>query len=185
MLGYIPYLISISNYRTNPTFHPIDQTDNICMSIHAADRNASLYRPLCTASVPSHGAARSCSVAAGAASSCALPSAAPVSLQPRRKAPWQRQGPKNKMPCGATENETPYDVGCFVSVISGSYLSLFVQHQTVTHIKSSKTGIFQPIVYYSVDIISCQKVAGMCYRMECIKYEYSIAPLKRWCNCKK
>ena len=142
MLGYIPYLISISNYRTNPTFHPIDQTDNICMSIHAADRNASLYRPLCTASVPSHGAARSCSVAAGAASSCALPSAAPVSLQPRRKAPWQRQGPKNKMPCGATENETPYDVGCFVSVISGSYLSFRAVASQVLSAYKGLTSVF-------------------------------------------
>lgn len=165
MLGYIPYLISISNYRTNPTFHPIDQTDNICMSIHAADRNASLYRPLCTASVPSHGAARSCSVAAGAASSCALPSAAPVSLQPRRKAPWQRQGPKNKMPCGATENETPYDVGCFVSVISGSYLSFLT---LVVVREKAKLKIFRHFrgtsrllwtKYYVIQ--SCQKVARL------------------------
>ena len=54
MLGYIPYLISISNYRTNPTFHPIDQTDNIHTSIHFADRNASLdRRPGALSSVPS------------------------------------------------------------------------------------------------------------------------------------
>ena len=109
ILGYVPYLISILNYRTNPTFHPIDQTDNICMSIHAADRNASLHRPLCTASVPSHS---------------------------------RRHGSKRAGVAWHHRNETPYDVGCFVSVVSGSYLSFRAVASQVLSAYKGLTSVF-------------------------------------------
>ena len=76
-----------------------------------------------------HSAARSHGVAAGAAALCSLPSAAPLrcirhwrrsaplSLQPRRFAPWLATWLEKSGSCRASQKETPYKVGCFFFVM--------------------------------------------------------------------
>ena len=101
-----------------------------------------------------HSAARSHGVAAGAAALCSLPSAAPLrcirhwrrsaplSLQPRRFAPWLATWLEKSGSCRASQKETPYFVGCFFFVGSGSYLSFRAVASQVLSAYKGLTSVF-------------------------------------------
>ena len=101
-----------------------------------------------------HSAARSHGVAAGAAALCSLPSAAPLrcirhwrrsaplSLQPRRFAPWLATWLEKSGCCRASQKETPYEVGCFFFVGSGSYLSFRAVASQVLSAYKGLTSVF-------------------------------------------
>ena len=101
-----------------------------------------------------HSAARSHGVAAGAAALCSLPSAAPLrcirhwrrsaplSLQPRRFAPWLATWLEKSGCCRASQKETPYFVGCFFFVGSGSYLSFRAVASQVLSAYKGLTSVF-------------------------------------------
>ena len=101
-----------------------------------------------------HSAARSHGVAAEAAALCSLPSAAPLrcirhwrrsaplSLQPRRFAPWLATWLEKSGSCRASQKETPYFVGCFYFVGSGSYLSFRAVASQVLSAYKGLTSVF-------------------------------------------
>ena len=101
-----------------------------------------------------HSAARSHGVAAEAAALCSLPSAAPLrcirhwrrsaplSLQPRRFAPCLATWLEKSGCCRASQKETPYKVGCFFFVGSGSYLSFRAVASQVLSAYKGLTSVF-------------------------------------------